>query len=162
MALLQTRASLTLDMEGDVGMKLKEIMTPGVEVIHPETTLQQAAAKMRRLDIGPLPVCDGDRLIGMLTDRDITVRAVAEGCDPNTTTVREAMTPDIAYCFDDQEVQDAVQLMERYRIRRLPILNRDKRLVGMVSLGDLAVSSGDQTRVGETLKHVSEPAEPRR
>ena len=117
---------------------------------------------MRRLDIGPLPVCDGDRLIGMLTDRDITIRAVAEGYDPNTTTVREAMTPDIAYCFDDQEVQDAVQLMERYQIRRLPILNRDKRLVGMVSLGDLAVSSGDQTRVGETLKHVSEPAEPRR
>jgi len=149
-------------MEGDVGMKLKEIMTPGVEVIHPDTTIQQAAAKMRRLDIGPLPVCDGDRLIGMLTDRDITIRAVAEGCDPNTTTVREAMTPDIAYCFDDQEVQDAVQLMERYQIRRLPILNRDKRLVGIVSLGDLAVSSGDQTRVGETLKHVSEPAEPRR
>ena len=143
-------------------MQLKEVMTPEVEVIQPEATLQQAAAKMRRLNIGPLPVCDGDRLIGMLTDRDITVRAVAEGCDPNTTTVREAMTPDIAYCFDDQDVQDAVQLMERYQIRRLPILNRDKRLVGMVSLGDLAVSSGEPTQVGETLKQVSEPAEPRR
>ena len=143
-------------------MQLKEVMTPEVEVIQPEATLQQAAAKMRRLNIGPLPVCDGDRLIGMLTDRDITVRAVAEGCDPNTTTVREAMTPDIAYCFDDQDVQDAVQLMERYQIRRLPILNRDKRLVDMVSLGDLAVSSGEPTQVGETLKQVSEPAEPRR
>jgi len=143
-------------------MKLKEIMTPGVEVIQPEATLQQAAAKMRRLDIGPLPVCDGDQLIGMLTDRDITVRAVAEGCDPNTTTVREAMTPDIAYCFEDQDVHEAIQLMERYQIRRLMILNRDKQLVGMVSLGDLAVSSDDQMRVAETLKHVSEPAKPRR
>lgn len=143
-------------------MKLKEVMTPGVEVIAPEATLQQAAAKMRRLNIGPLPVCDGDQLVGMLTDRDITVRAVAEGCDPTSTTVREAMTPDIAYCFDDQAIDDAIQMMEQYQIRRLPILDRDKRLVGMVSLGDLAVSSGDQQQVGETLKQVSEPAEPRR
>ncbi len=143
-------------------MKLKEVMTPGVEVIAPEATLQQAAAKMRRLNIGPLPVCDGDQLVGMLTDRDITVRAVAEGCDPTSTTVREAMTPDIAYCFDDQAIEDAIRTMERYQIRRLPILDRDKRLVGMVSLGDLAVSSGDQQQVGETLKQVSEPAEPRR
>ncbi|HEY5870136.1 MAG TPA: CBS domain-containing protein [Candidatus Tectomicrobia bacterium] len=143
-------------------MRLKEVMTPGVEVIAPEATLQQAAAKMRRLNIGPLPVCDGDQLVGMLTDRDITVRAVAEGCDPTSTTVREAMTPDIAYCFDDQAIEDAIQMMEQYQIRRLPILDRDKRLVGMVSLGDLAVSSGDQQQVGETLKQVSEPAEPRR
>ena len=117
---------------------------------------------MRRLNIGPLPVCDGDQLVGMLTDRDITVRAVAEGCDPTTTTVREAMTPDLAYCFADQDIEDAVQTMERYQIRRLPILSRDKRLVGMVSLGDLAVSSGDQWQIGATLKQVSEPAEPRR
>ena len=142
-------------------MPLKDVMTPGVEVIAPEATLQQAAAKMRRLNIGPLPVCDGDQLVGMLTDRDITVRAVAEGCDP-TTTVREAMTPDLAYCFEDQSVEDGVQMMERYQIRRLPILNRTQRLVGMVSLGDLAVSRGNETRVGETLKQVSEPAEPRR
>ena len=143
-------------------MTLKDVMTPDVEVIAPEATLQQAAAKMRRLNIGPLPVCDGDQLVGMLTDRDITVRAVAEGCDPTTTTVREAMTPDIAYCFEDQTIEDAVQMMERYQIRRLPILNRTQRLVGMVSLGDLAVSRGNETRVGEPLKQVSEPAEPRR
>ena len=143
-------------------MILKDVMTHGVEVITPEATLQQAAAKMRRLNIGPLPVCDGDQLIGMLTDRDITVRAVAEGCDPTTTTVREAMTPDLAYCFEDQPIEDAVQMMERYQIRRLPILSREKRLVGMVSLGDLAVSSGNETQVGATLKQVSEPAEPRR
>ena len=143
-------------------MTLKDVMTPDVEVISPEATLQQAAAKMRRLHIGPLPVCDGDQLVGMLTDRDITVRAVAEGCDPTTTTVREAMTPDMVYGFEDQTIEDAVQTMERYQIRRLPILSREKRLVGMVSLGDLAVSSGDERQVGATLKQVSEPAAPRR
>jgi len=143
-------------------MQLKDVMTHGVEVVNPGTTLQEAAEKMRRLDVGPLPVCDGDRLVGMLTDRDITVRAVAEGCDPTTTPVREAMTPEIIHCFEDQDVQEAARLMAQYQIRRLPILNRNKRLVGMVSLGDLAVSTGDQRRVGEVLEQVSEPAEPRR
>lgn len=143
-------------------MQLKNIMTQGVEVVHPEATLQEAAEKMRRLDVGPLPVCDGDQLVGMLTDRDITVRAVAEGCDPTTTSVREAMTPDIVYCYEDQDVQEAANLMAQYQIRRIPILNRNKRLVGMVSLGDLAVSTSDQTQTGEVLEQVSEPAEPRR
>jgi CBS domain-containing protein len=143
-------------------MQLKDIMTHGVEVTSPEATLQEAAEKMRRLDVGPLPVCDGERLVGMLTDRDITVRTVAEGCDPTTTTVREAMTPEIVYCFEDQDIQEAARLMEQYQIRRLPILNRDKRLVGMVSLGDLAVSSGDQPLAGEVLEQVSDPSKPRR
>ena len=139
-------------------MQLKAIMTPEVEVIHPEVTLQQAAAKMRRLNIGSLPVCDGDRLIGMLTDRDITVRAVAEGCDPITTTIREAMTPDIAYCFDDQDVSEAARLMEQNQIRRLAILNRDKRLVGVVSLGDLAARTHDKKMSGSVMEHVARPA----
>ena len=90
-------------------MQLKEIMTPGAEIISPEATIREAAEMMRHLDIGPLPVCDGDRLVGMLTDRDITVRAVAEGCDPTTTRVREVMTPDVVYGFDDQDVQDAAR-----------------------------------------------------
>jgi CBS domain-containing protein len=143
-------------------MLLQKVMTSGVEVIPPEAILREAAEKMRRLNVGSLPVCDGERLIGMLTDRDITIRAVAEGCDPKTTTVREAMTPDIAYCFEDQEVQEAARIMEECQIRRLPILSRDKRLVGMVSLGDLAVSSGNQALAGEILEQVSEPATPRR
>lgn len=117
---------------------------------------------MRRLKVGPLPVCDGDRLIGILTDRDITVRAVAEGCDPKTTPVSKAMTSAIAYCFDDQDVQEAARIMEQCQIHRLPILNRDKRLVGMVLLGDLAVSTDDQQRVGEVLEQVSQPAAPQR
>jgi CBS domain-containing protein len=143
-------------------MHLCEIMTPEVEVIHPEVTLQQAVAKMRRLNISSLPVCEDERLIGMLRDRDITVRAVAEGCAPSPTTIREAMTPDSAYCLGDQGISNAQKGMERYPIRRVPMLTRDKRLVGMVSLDDLAVSSDTPTQAGETLKHVAAPSEARR
>ena len=138
-------------------MQLKEIMTPQVEVIAPEATIREAAEKMSHLDIGPLPVCDGERLVGMVTDRDITVRAVAEGRDPVTTLVREVMTPDLVYGFDDQDVQDAAHLMEQYQIRRLPVLNRSKQLVGIVALGDLAVHPGQQPLAGEVLEQVSEP-----
>ena len=143
-------------------MKLKDVMTPKVEVIRPEATLQEAAEKMCELNSGPLPVGDGERVVGMLTDRDITVRAVAKGCDPTKTPVREVMTANLAYAFEDQDVQEATRIMEQCQIRRLPLLNRDKRLVGIVLLGDLAVNAGDQARAGEILKHVSEPAEPRR
>src|SRR5262245_4078844 len=144
-------------VERSIAMQLNEIMTPGVEVISPEASVREAAEKMRHLDIGPLPVCDGDRLVGMLTDRDITVRAVADGRDPVTTPVREVMTSDIVYGFDDQDVQDATRLMEQYQIRRLPVLNRNKRLVGIVSLGDLAVHPGNQPLASEVLEQVSEP-----
>ena len=92
---------------------------------------------MSHRDIGPLPVCDGPRLVGMLTDRDITVRAVAAGRDPLTTLVRDVMTPDVVYGFEDEDVQGAAHLMAQYQIRRLPVLNRSKQLVGMVALGDL-------------------------
>jgi CBS domain-containing protein len=144
-------------VERSTAMQLKEVMTPGVEVVSPEASIREAAEKMRHLDIGPLPVCDGDRLVGLLTDRDITVRAVADGRDPVTTLVREVMTPDIVYGFDDQDVQDATRLMEQYQIRRLPVLNRNKRLVGIVSLGDLAVHPGHQPLASEVLEQVSEP-----
>ena len=107
--------------------------------------------------VGSLPVCENDRLVGMLTDRDIVVRAIADGCDTKTTTAREIMTPDIVYCFEDQDVQEAARLMEQNQIRRLVVLNRDKRLVGIVSLGDLAVETGDEHLTGKTLEKVSEP-----
>ena len=139
-------------------MQLKNIMTPDVEFVPPETTLTLAAQKMRALDIGPLPVCDGTRLVGMLTDRDITIRAVADGRDPNAISVREVMTPEISYCFEDQDVKEAARVMEEQQIRRLPILSRDKQLVGIVSLGDLAVRTRDRQLAGEILEQVSEPA----
>src|SRR5438270_229940 len=143
-------------------MVVREVMTPHVEVIHPDATLREAAEKMKSLDIGPIPVCDGQRLQGMLTDRDITVRATAEGRDPNSTRVRDVMTPDVVYLFEDQDVQDAARIMEQRQIRRLVVLDRDKRLVGIVSLGDLAVQTEDDELGGEelseTLSGVSMPS----
>ena len=105
-----------------------------------------------------LPVCDGDRLVGMITDRDITVRAVAGGDDPRTTRVQQVMTPEVIYCFDDADVKDVARQMEKNQVRRLPVLNQDKRLVGIVSLGDLAVRMGREKLAGEVLEHVSKPA----
>jgi CBS domain-containing protein/sporulation protein YlmC with PRC-barrel domain len=144
------------------GMEIKEIMTHQVEVVHPEATLWEAAQKMAGLDVGPLPVCNGDELVGMLTDRDITVRAIAAGRDPKTSRVYEVMTPEIIFAYEDEDVSDAAQLMAEHQIRRLVVLNRDKRLVGIVSLGDLAVHTGNVQQAGETLEDVSTPSEPQR
>ena len=143
-------------------MPLKDMMTPGVEVSAPEARLYEAAEKMSHLAIGPLPVCEGERLVGMLTDREITVRAVAAGRDPRTWGVRDIMTPDVVYGFEDQDVEDAARLMEQYQIRRLPVLNRSKQLVGMVALGDLAVHAGTRPVAAEVLEQVSEPGTSRR
>jgi CBS domain-containing protein len=143
-------------------MRLGEIMTRDVEVIGSNAPLKEAAAKMKEFDVGLIPVCDGDRLTGTLTDRDITVRATAEGKNPSKTKVSAIMSTDIAYCYEDQEIEEAVSLMEARQIRRLPILNRDKHLVGIVALGDLAMHAGQNELVGETLKEVSRPAAPRR
>lgn len=144
-------------------MQISEVMTIGAECTNPRATLHQAAQKMRDLDIGTLPVCgDNDRLVGMVTDRDITIRAVAEGQDPDTTQVQDIMTPDVIYCFEDQDVNEAAHLMQENQVRRLVVLNRDDRLVGIVSLGDLAVETGDMQLAGCTIEAVSEPAEPRR
>jgi len=138
-------------------MQVKELMTRGAECVSPEDTLQAAASKMKALDVGPLPVCDHDRLTGMLTDRDIVVRAVAEGRDPLQTRVREAMSEGIVYCFEDDDVKDAARLMKEKQLRRLIVLNRDKRLAGIVSLGDLAVEARDGHLAGDTLEKVSQP-----
>src|SRR4051812_49383439 len=127
-------------------------MTRNVECVSPDTTLQEAARKMKALDVGPLPICDNDRLAGMLTDPDITVRAVAEGLDPKSTRVRDVMTPGVLYCFEDDEVHGAARLMEEKQVRRLLVLNRDKRLAGIVSLGDLAVETGNRDLAGKTLE----------
>jgi len=143
-------------------MRVGEVMTREVEVIGANAPLIEAAAKMKSLDVGLIPICEGDQLKGTITDRDITVKGIAEGYNPSQTTVGDIMSTDLAYCFEDAEIGEALSLMENRQIRRLPVLNRDKRLVGIVSLGDLAVHSGQKGRLGETLKEVSQPAAPRR
>jgi CBS domain-containing protein len=143
-------------------MRVSEVMTRGAECTHPDSTVREAAIRMMALDVGSLPVCENDRLIGMVTDRDVTVRTTAAGADPNDARVRDAMTPDVHFIFDDEDVADAARLMKDKQVRRLPVLSRDKRMVGIVSLGDLAVETQDEQLVGNTLEAVSEPAEPRR
>jgi CBS domain-containing protein len=123
-------------------MQLREIMTTDVEVIRPETCVSQATQKMRSLDVGVLPVCEGRRLVGMVTDRNITTRATAYGHDPNTTPVRHYMSSDLIWCFEDQDIKEAEELMRQRRVRRLPILTRAKQIAGIVALDDLAILTG--------------------
>jgi len=143
-------------------MKVNEVMTREVEVVHPTATLAEAAEKMKQLNIGPLPVCDGTRVLGMVTDRDITIRGTAEGHDPAKTSVKDVMTPDIVYVYDDQDVEDAAAVMAEKQIRRVVVLNRDKRLVGIVAMADLAVDGKKDKLSGQTLERISEPAQPNR
>jgi len=123
-------------------MKVSDIMTRDVCLVTPQQTLREAAELMERHDVGSLPVQDNDRLVGMLTDRDIVVRAIARGQGPETP-VREAMTADIKYCYEDQDVDEVSRNMADLEIRRLPVVNRDKRLVGIVSLANVAHSEDD-------------------
>lgn len=139
-------------------MQLKDVMTHEVECISPEAFLKEAGEKMRALDVGALPVCSNDRLVGMITDRDIACRAVAGGMDPREARVRDCMSDQLIYCFEDEDVSEAARIMEERQIRRLPILNRSKRLVGIVSLGDLATRVRSYELSGEVLERVSEPA----
>ncbi|MBC7906687.1 MAG: CBS domain-containing protein [Rhodospirillaceae bacterium] len=138
-------------------MQVQQCMTKDVKLINPDMTLREAAGVMREQDTGFLPVGDNDRLVGTLTDRDIAIRAVCEGKDPNTATVREAMSEHIVYCFDDQDTAEAADIMAQKQIRRLAVLNHDKRLVGIVSLGDLAEKSQDEQAAERALEGVSKP-----
>jgi CBS domain-containing protein len=143
-------------------MKVREIMTPGVEVIDAAASLQEAGEKMRLLNVGSLPVYDGSQLVGMVTDRDITVRATAEGADPRSALVRDAMTWDVSYVFDDQDVKDAAKLMEDRQIRRLLVVDGERKVVGILSLGDIATEGVKSGLKAEVLEKVSEPSEPER
>ena len=135
-------------------MKLKDIMSTEVEIVRPDASIQEAAEKMRSLDVGALPVCDGRRLIGMITDRDITIRATAAGRDPKTTVVQDCLSSEPVYGFEDQDLEDAQTLMEQKQIRRLPVMSRDKELVGIVALGDLAAKVG-AAMVGQATQAIS-------
>ena len=138
-------------------MQLSEIITREVETVRPDTSAREAAQRMRSMDVGALPVCDGRRLLGMVTDRDLAIRVLAEGRDPNATPVRDAMTPDVTYAFEDDDVQRAADLMKEQQIRRLPVLDREKHLVGIVALGDIATTGKDRLS-GDALQQISQPS----
>ncbi|MGH7873156.1 MAG: CBS domain-containing protein [Candidatus Binatia bacterium] len=140
-------------------MQLREFVNSRVETIQSTDTLEQAAAKMREIDVGSLPVCDGDQLIGMITDRDITIRAVAGGNEPAVATVGEVMTPEVLWCFEDEEVEEAARIMQEHQVRRILVLNQAKELVGITSLGELATATGNRLLAGETLESVSASTE---
>lgn len=135
--------------------QLKDVMTPKVQVIHPGASLKDVANKMKELDCGAIPVCEQDRLVGMVTDRDIVIRGLAEEKDFNSVCARDVMSSPIIYFFEDQNVDEAARLMEVKQIRRLVVLNRNKRMVGIVSLGDVAVQTGNEELSGEILEKVS-------
>ena len=140
-------------------MRVSEAMTRQVQLVRPDQTIQDAARLMADTDSGALPVIDGDRLVGMITDRDIAIRAVAQGKGPQAF-VNEAMSPDVKYCFEDEDTDEVAHNMADLQVRRLPVVNREKRLVGILSLGDLATSGGARP-AGEALKGISEPGGPR-
>jgi CBS domain-containing protein len=136
-------------------MKVSELMTRDVRVVGPDVTLQHAAETMAKLDAGALPVGEKDQLVGMITDRDIAVRGIAKGMGPKTK-VRDVMTSDVKYCFDDQEVDEATENMGEIQVRRLPVVNRSKRLVGILSLGDIAIER-DGKGTAHALHGISQP-----
>jgi CBS domain-containing protein len=137
-------------------MKVSECMSRDVQVVKPDQPIQEAAQFMLRSDAGAMPVCDGERLVGMVTDRDIAVRAVAQGRGPETP-VREAMTDHVDYCFEDDEVEEVAMKMSDAQVRRFPVLSRqDKRLVGIVSLGDLSRSDQGQAAT-VALEGITDP-----
>jgi CBS domain-containing protein len=136
-------------------MQVSEAMTTDVKMTSPSQTIRDAARTMAEIDAGILPVGENDRLIGMVTDRDIAIRAVAAGKGPNTP-VREVMTQEVKYCFDDDDVEDVAQNMADIKVRRLPVLNKQKRIVGVLSLGDIAVADGPE-HAGSALCGISEP-----
>lgn len=134
---------------------VSDIMSTDVQIIGPQDTLRRAAERMQELDVGALPVCDGSRLLGMLTDRDIIVRGVAEGLDPEEAAVSDVMTSDLQYCTEDQDTEEVMRLMGDKQVRRLPVVNADKKLVGIVSVGDLATRQSGH--IDQTLREISEP-----
>lgn len=137
-------------------MQVREVMTADVDWVPPDTTVQDAARRMRDENIGVLPVGENDKLIGMVTDRDIVIRLLSEGRDVGSATVKDAMSEKLLYCFDDQSLEEVAENMGEHHVRRLPVVNRDKRLVGIISLEDIARGGSTQS-AGEALGKASQP-----
>ena len=135
-------------------MKVRDTMSTNVRLASPDQTIREAAQAMADVDSGVLPVGENDRLVGMITDRDIAVRGIAKGKGPDAS-VRDVMTDHVDYCFEDQDVEEVTKNMADIKVRRLPVLNRDKRLVGIISLGDIAQAGGRKT--DEALGEISRP-----
>ena len=142
-------------------MQVKDIMTRKVETAGIDTPLSNAAEKMRTFDIGLLPVCDGDKLVGTISDRDITVRATANNLHPEQLRCQDIMTAEAVFCFEDQDVDEARQLMQSNKIRRLPVVNRQRHLIGMIALSDIAIGTGDSQNAGVAIQQISLPDEPK-
>lgn len=140
-------------------MNVEQVMTRPVEVVNPSDTLRTAAEAMRAVNAGSIPVCEGETPVGVITDRDIVVRAIALGHDPDTATVADVMSDVVQSCTPDMPIEEASRLMKEHQIRRLVVLDEEHKLVGIVSLGDLAQEANEQL-AGETLEAISEPAPP--
>lgn len=138
-------------------MKVKEIMTLDVEVAAPDDTVLTAAKMMADTGAGVLPVCDGEKLVGMVTDRDIAIRAVAEGKAPDQCNVRDVMTEDVNYILEDADVTEAAQKMGEWQVHRLPVLDREKQLVGIVSLGDVALETDERKIMAKAVEGIVQP-----
>src|SRR4026207_1670693 len=141
-------------------MQVKDIMTRDVETAGIDTPIANIAEKMRTHDIGMLPVCDGDKLVGMVSDRDITVRATANNLHPEQLRCQDIMSPNAIFCFEDHDVDEACQVMQDQQSRRLPGVNRQRHLVGMLALSDIALGTGDIKSAGIAIQQVSLPDEP--
>jgi CBS domain-containing protein len=136
-------------------MRLKEIMAQNVETVGPDATLQEAAQKMKRRDVGVLPVVEGKKPIGVITDRDITLRAVASGADVTKTKVCEVMTREPHFAYEDQTINEACQLMEKNRIRRIIVLNREGGLAGILSLNDVTIKGKETRRFAQVIRRIA-------
>jgi CBS domain-containing protein len=137
-------------------MKVREIMTTDVECVAPDTGIRDLANKMKTLDVGFIPVCENDRLVGTLTDRDIVIRGIAVGKDIDSTAAQDIMTKEVHWCYEADDVKDVAKIMREKEVRRVLILDQDKRLVGVVSIGD--ISKVEEHESGKTLKDISEAA----
>jgi CBS domain-containing protein len=134
--------------------QIKDVMSANFKWMAPDSPISQVAEQMRDLDCGFMPLAENDKMIGMITDRDITIRAIAEGKNPQNTPARECMTAKTYYCYDDQDVEEICNNMGELQIRRMPVVNRDKRLVGIVSMGDLA-QAASRPNVGQTQQQIT-------
>ncbi len=134
--------------------KIKDVMSPNFKFMAPDSPVSEVAQQMRDMDCGFMPLAENDKMVGMITDRDITVRAVAEGKNPAECKARDCMTAKTYYCYDDQDVEEVCNNMGEIQVRRLPVVNRDKRLVGVVSMGDLA-QVASRPNVGQTQQQIT-------